>query len=169
MRFIREVLFLRNNIPCIVLVCEWCSIPHFLKTIYIVNTLSRGLEMRSYGTFQKIFVYVFHRQIIQRFFKPSVLTLHLPGVSCKQLFSYTKVTISPLHLGSPNSKSKPISNSARTAKSFRLSNRINNRFSKICTCNAGRCLTCHHISCESTITFSINGNKYGIKIDKDVD
>ena len=99
----------------------------------------------------------------------SVSTLHLPGVSCKQLFSNTKVTISPLHLGSPNSKSKSISNIARTAKSFRLSNRINRRFSKISTCNAGRCLTCHHISCESTVTSSINGNKYGIKIDKDVD
>ena len=64
---------------------------------------------------------------------------------------------------------KPISNSARTAKSFCLSNRINRRFCKISTCNAGRCLTCHHISCESTVTSSINGNKYGIKIDKDVD
>ena len=36
-------------------------------------------------------------------------------------------------------------------------------------CNARRCLTCHHISCKSTITSSINGNRYGIEIDKDVD
>ena len=36
-------------------------------------------------------------------------------------------------------------------------------------CNARRCLTCHHISCKSTITSSINGNRYGIQIDKDVD
>ena len=55
------------------------------------------------------------------------------------------------------------------AKSFRLANRINRRFSKISTCNARRCLTCHHISCKSTITSSINGNRYGIQIDKDVD
>ena len=101
---------------------------------------------------------------------PSVSTLHLPGVSCKKLFTTTKVTISPLHFSSPNSKSPPISNSARTAKSFRLSNHIiNRRFSKISMCNARRCLTCHHISCESTITSSINGNRYGIKIDKDTD
>ena len=39
---------------------------------------------------------------------PSVSTLHLPGVSCKQLFSKTTVTIYPLHIGSPNCKSKPI-------------------------------------------------------------
>ena len=54
-------------------------------------------------------------------------------------------------------------------KSFRLANRINRRFSKIAMCNARRCLTCHHISCKSTITSSINGNRYGIQIDKDVD
>ena len=101
---------------------------------------------------------------------PSVSTLHLPGVSCKKLFTTTKVTISPLHLSSPNSESPSISNSVRTAKSFRLSNHIiNRRFSKISTCNARRCLTCHLISCESTITSSINGNTYGIKIDKDTD
>ena len=100
---------------------------------------------------------------------PSVSTLHLPGVSCKKLFTTTKVTISPLHFSSPNSKSPPISNSARTAKSFRLSNHIiNRRFSKISLFNARRFLTCHHISCESTIT-SINGNRYGIKLDKDTD
>ena len=100
---------------------------------------------------------------------PSVSTFHLPGVSCKKLFSTTKVTISPLKLGSPNFQSKSFSNSARTSKSFRNSNSINRRFSKISMCNARRCLTCHHISCESTITSSINGNKYGIKIDKDID
>ena len=49
---------------------------------------------------------------------PSVSTLHLQGVSYKQLFRNTKVSISPLHLGSPNSKLKSISNIARTAKSF---------------------------------------------------
>ena len=101
---------------------------------------------------------------------PSVSTLHLPCVSWKQLFSNTKVTISSLHLGSPNSKSKPISNLARTTKSFRLSNRINRRFfSKRSTCNAWRCLTCHHISCESTVTSSINGGRCGIGLDRDVD
>ena len=100
---------------------------------------------------------------------PSVSSLHLPGVSCKKLFTTTKVALSPLHFGSPNSKSQSVSNSGRTAKSFRLSNRINRRFSKITTCNARRCLTCHHISCKSTITSSINGKKYGIQIDKDVD
>ena len=100
---------------------------------------------------------------------PSVSTLHLPGVSCKKLFTTSKVTLSPLHFGSPNSNSTSISNSVQTARSFRLSNHINRRFSKISTCNARRCLTCHHISCESTITSSINGNRYGIKIDKDTD
>ena len=50
-----------------------------------------------------------------------------------------------------------------------LANLINRRFSKISMCNARRCLTCHHISCKSTITTSINGNRYGIQIDKDVD
>ena len=56
----------------------------------------------------------------------------------------------------------------RTAKSFRLANGINRRFSTIFMCNARRCLTCRHISCKSTITSSINGNRYGIQIDKDV-
>ena len=101
---------------------------------------------------------------------PSVSTLHLLGNSCKKLFTTTNVTLSPLHFSSPNSKSLSISNSVRYAKSFRLSNHIiNRRFSKISTCNARRCLTCHHISCESTITSSIIGNIYGIKIDKDSD
>ena len=59
--------------------------------------------------------------------------------------------------------------SLRTAKSFRLSNCIYRRFSKISTCDARRCLTCHHISCESTITSSINCYRYGIKLDKDTD
>ena len=101
---------------------------------------------------------------------PSVSSLHLPGVSCKKkLFTTTKVALSPLHFGSPNSKSQSVSNSGRTAKSFRLTNRINRRFSKISTCNARRRLTCNHISCKSTITSSINGKRYGIQIDKDVD
>ena len=47
------------------------------------------------------------------------------------------------------------------------SNRIIGSFSKISTCNARGGLTCYHISCESTIKFSIIGNRYGIKIDKD--
>ena len=98
---------------------------------------------------------------------PSVSTLHLPGVLVKKPFATSKVALFPLHFGFPNSKSMSISNSVGTAKSFRLSNRINRRFSKISTCNARRFLTCHHISCESTITSSINGNRYGIKIDKD--
>ena len=72
-------------------------------------------------------------------------------------------------LGSPNSKSQSVSNSGRTSKSFRLTNRINRWFSKISTSNARRCLTCHHISCKSTITSSINGKRYGIQIDKNVD
>ena len=100
---------------------------------------------------------------------PSVSSLHLPGVSGKKLFTTTKVSLSPLHFGSPNSKPQSVSNLGRTAKSFRLANRINRRFSKISMCNARRCLTCHHISCKSTITSSINGNRYGIQIDKDVD
>ena len=100
---------------------------------------------------------------------PSVSSLHLPDVSCKKLFTTTKVTLSPLHFGSENSKPQSVSYSGRTAKSFRLANRINRRFSKISMCNARRCLTCHHISCKSPITFSINGNRYGIQIDKDVD
>ena len=100
-----------------------------------------------------------------------LLYLHciLPGVSGKKLFTTTKVSLSPLHFGSPNSKPQSVSNLGRTAKSFRLANRINRRFSKISMCNARRCLTCHHISCKSTITSSINGNRYGIQIDKDVD
>ena len=97
---------------------------------------------------------------------PSVSTLHLPGVSCEKLFTTTKVKISPLHFSSRNSTSPSIFNSVRTAKSFRLSYHIiNRRFSTISTCNARRCLTCHYISCESTITSSINSNRYGIKID----
>ena len=100
---------------------------------------------------------------------PSVSSLHLPGVSCKKLFTTTKVALSPIHFGSPNSKSQSVSNSGRTAKSFRLANRINRRFSKIFTCNARRCLTCHHISCKSTIISFINGKRHGIQIDKDVD
>ena len=100
---------------------------------------------------------------------PSASSLHLPGVSCKKLFTSTKVALSPLHFGSPNSRSRWVSNSGRTAKSFRLTNHINRRFSKIFTCNARTCLTCHHISCKSTITSSINGKRYGFQIDKDVD
>ena len=87
----------------------------------------------------------------------------------KKLFTTTKVALSPLHFVSPNSKSQSVSNSGQTAKSFRLTNRINRRFSKISTCNARRCLTCNHISCKSTITSSINGKRYGIQINKDVD
>ena len=90
---------------------------------------------------------------------PSVSTLHLPGVSCKKLLTSSKVILSSLHFGSPNSKSPSISNSVRTAKSFHLSNRINRRFSKISTCNDRRYLTCQHISCESTITSFINGKR----------
>ena len=100
---------------------------------------------------------------------PSVSALHLPGVSCKNLFTTTKVKLSPLHFGSPNSKPQSSSNSGRTAKSFRFANRINRRFSKISMCNARKCLRCHHISSKSIITSSIDGNRYGILIDKDVD
>ena len=100
---------------------------------------------------------------------PFVSLLHLPDVSCRKLFTTTKVALSPLHFGSPNSKSQSVSNSGRTAKSFRLTNRVNRRFSKISTCNVRRCLTCPHISCKSTVTSSIYGKRYGIKIDKDVD
>ena len=57
---------------------------------------------------------------------PSVST---PGVSCKNLYTTTKVTTSTLHFSSLNSKSPSISNSVRTAKSFLLSNHIINRFS----------------------------------------
>ena len=67
---------------------------------------------------------------------PSVYSLHLPGVSGKKLFTTTKVSRSPLHFGSPNSKPQSVSNLGRTAKSFRLANRINRRFSKISMCNA---------------------------------
>ena len=42
-------------------------------------------------------------------------------------------------------------------------------FPRFSMCNVRRCLTCHHISCESTITSSINGKRYGINIDKDTD
>ena len=66
-----------------------------------------------------------------------VSSLHLPGVSCKKPFTTTKVTLSPLHFGSPNYKSKSVSTSGRTAKSSRLANRINRRFSKISMCNLG--------------------------------
>ena len=108
-------------------------------------------------------------KIISMNILPSVSSPHLPGVSCKKIYTTTKFTISPLHFGSQNSKSQPISNLGRTAKSFRLSNLNNRRFSKISMCNARRCLTCHHIPCKSTITSSINGNRYGIKMDKDVE
>ena len=100
---------------------------------------------------------------------PSVSSLHLPGVSCKKLFTNTKVALSPLHFGSPNSRPYAVSYLGQAAKSFRLANRINRWFSKISMYNARRCLTCHHTSCKSTITSSINGNRYGIQFDKDVD
>ena len=41
---------------------------------------------------------------------PSVSSLHLPGVSGKKLFTTTKVSLSPLHFGSPNSKPQSVSN-----------------------------------------------------------
>ena len=110
-----------------------------------------------------------HRVLLTPLRLPSVSSLHLPGDSCKKLFTTTKFTLSPLHFGSSNSKYQSVSNSGRTVKSFRLANRINRRFSKISACNSRRYLTCHHISCKSTITSSINGNRYGIQIDKDVD
>ena len=101
---------------------------------------------------------------------PSVSSLHLPGVSCKKLFTTTKVTLfspSLLVLQIPNLSQ--FLTQVGLQSPFRLANRINRGFSKISTCNARRCLTCHHISCKSTITSSINGNRYGIQIDKDVD
>ena len=91
------------------------------------------------------------------------------GVSGKKLFTTTKITLPPLHFGSPNSKPQSVSNSGRTAKSFRLAHRVNMRFSKIFMCNARWCLTCQHIPCKSIIISSINGNRNGIQIDKDVD
>ena len=99
----------------------------------------------------------------------SIRSIHLPTPSCKKLlFSSPKICLPQINLHSHSKYNINLPIPYKHTKPASVFNQKHRGHPSIFKCNARRCLTCHHISCKSTITSSVNGDTFNVITNSDI-